>query len=122
MSRVLACGDCARTLLDRGGKLSEATTIDLGHLCEVHPNEFALQATNAIEVEGGLDPVPSTMPPPFSPAPSLAPDVERGLLTELSARLLVAWSSESKGAGVDDLMIGRAVDVARRLLAETEGA
>lgn len=119
---VFVCGDCAARLLERGAVVAPVTQIDFGHQCDVHPDAFSPQATNALELDGPLDPVPSTMPPPFSPAASLLPTVPPGTLTQIATRLLVAWSAESKGAAADDLMVVRAVDIAKRLLVETEGA
>jgi hypothetical protein len=120
---LFVCGECAARLLERGGTVAHGVTkIEQGHMCDVHaPGTFAPYATNAIAWVGPLDPVPSTLPP-FPPAPSTLPAVPEGTVTELAARLLVAWSADSNGATADDVMIQRAVDVAKRLLVVTEGA
>jgi hypothetical protein len=120
---VQVCGDCAAKLRDEHGAcLVDGGKPEFGHGCDAHPGGVGPQATNVLEVEG-FDPVPSTLPPPppppFGRAPSLLPTLSEA---EIACRFLVAWSTASEGASVNELMIRRAVDVARQLLAATEGA
>lgn len=122
MARFFVCGDCRAELVARGATLSSAPEIDLGQPCQVHRGSFAPQATSAIEAPAAIaDQVAiEALSPPRFAAEALPAAV--GPLTEISARLIAAWSTHEHGARVcDPVTVRLAVDTARLLLAETGG-
>lgn len=133
--RRLVCLSCADALIATGGALvkDEPVTIDLGTECQTHPGGMAPAATHP--VDGGTPPAletrpaletPPPPPPPYAAAadsvfpPMLLEPQGLGPVTEIAARLLVAWTKDDRGAGADTV-VDAAVITARALLRATGG-
>lgn len=116
---IHVCEDCAKEIFAEGGRLDESVDrIDAGKTCVAHGDHRpTMVATSAVvvpadwtaperEVEPELEigPLPTTMGP----------------LTEIAARLLVAWTADASKA--DRLMVAHAVSAAHDLLSMTKGA
>lgn len=111
---IYACGPCAAKLIEAGGVQQDAI-IALGTPCGVHPTRVRAAAVAGIEVASSVvRPIATDAP---TPAASRAPDPR---VTEVATRLLAAWSHGDAGK-VDAWLVQRAADVARALVAETEG-
>lgn len=141
MTTIYACGDCATNILAAGGAIDpEVREIGLGHLCEVHPSTLMRQATIALKApDGYVAPSPvhadpfvavetETAPsPPWvhasgAPEASVVTPNGFGPVTELATRIACAWWTGHEENTADDLLVSRAVDVARKILALTKGA
>ena len=128
------CTSCAKRLIDKG-YAKEKGTITLGDVCEAHDGKHRPQATSLVIAPETEVTTPPDLGPVALDADELAETGEApavvvrepgriveaiGPVTEIAARLLVAWSTSEKLA--DDLMIAEAARVARALLRETKGA
>lgn len=116
---VLCCGDCAKEIVDAGGRIAtEVTTLPLGPTCQVHPpHKGAPPVTNAVVPPEGWERVANV---DGAAEPFRAPPREMGPVTQIAAQLVAQWSREDKCA--DDLMVQFAVDAAHRILKLTDGA
>lgn len=118
---VFACGDCAGEVLRGGGAYAGVTEIPYGKTCQVHPpGKLDMVATNAvIPCEGWARPQASMPAQPNVPTGPLPTTM--GPLTEITTRLVVAWSSADRTA-VDVGAIQSAAIVAEMILQTTNGA
>jgi hypothetical protein len=125
MKTAFVCGDCCAKALANGYRRlpkEEAGEIAYGKSCELHPSRLTMQATNAIEVPNDYTTPRAETMVQVSAEEDAPQEIQMriGPVTDLAARLLVAWSKGDDD--VDDLKIGRSVDVARSLLTLTKGA
>lgn len=113
--RHQVCGDCARRMVEEGGVRMLGGVISLGASCEAHPSEFRPQATSVVRVPPEWRP-PAPPPPRVVEVPGAI-----GPLTEISLRLLCAWTNHEDGMGCGTIEVEQAVNVATMLLERTKG-
>jgi hypothetical protein len=131
--RRFVCVDCAAVLLASGGERVAPAEITWGTACEAHPRPAAPGATHVIE--GGTPPERETQPgededelPASDPiaeglgvlAHELVSVRPLGPLTDITTRLVVAWSTEERGVGAE-ILVPQAVRIARMILRHTRG-
>lgn len=122
---VLTCGDCAGELIAKGATMAPVDELPYGKVCQIHPaGKSDMPATNALlPPEGwtGVVSVPDEkgsgveLGDPFPIPASMGP------LTEITTRLVVAWSSADRTAA-DRNTVDAAVILAERILRATNGA
>lgn len=121
MKPYALCGECCAVLLQRGGVERKPSGLALGIACMRHPS---LAATHVVEAEEGAalprleddDTAGSPSAPVARPSPSSV-----GPVTDLAARFIVAWSTDTEEKVIDRFMVTRAVSAARMLIEETGG-
>jgi len=120
-SFVFACVDCGVSILDAGGGYAPGVReITYGQCCEVHgEGRPDSPATYAVVVPIGWTRPRGKRDELVAPEEAETPTGQPGILTRITADLVVAWSRDHQHA--DETLVGAAAHVARMILTSTKG-